>query len=87
MNAIFHNDILIPEYVPMEFPEVRQYIPEIPEPVPALNAPSEAFVFGNFRFNPVQPLPHAPDMSKGKYSIPLARAAFKAGVPYPDILE
>jgi hypothetical protein len=66
-----YNAPCVNEYFPLEYPELSEYIPE----------PAE---YQGFQWNPVPTiLPgdiSPPDMSKGEYSLSLARDAYKVGI-------
>lgn len=71
-----YSPILISDYVPMDYPEVVQFIPEM--------SFNEEF---KFEFNPISQHPAAPDQSKFEYEVALAKAAYRAGIPFNQILE
>jgi hypothetical protein len=69
------NNSLPIDYIPMDYPEVVQFIPEI--------SFNEEF---QFQFNPIPVQPRAPDQSQ-QYDLMLAKAAYQAGVPFHQMLE
>lgn len=60
-------DLPINEYIPFEYPQLNEYIPE------------PAQEYQGFQWNPV-PNILAPNMAKGEYDIKLARDAYQFGI-------
>ena len=71
ISSIVNFDLYTP---PQDFPEVQEYIPDIPE-----------FDFAGFQWNPVQKVDFAPQQGKS-FSLQCVVEATRAGVPYEQVL-